>query len=79
MSERNELNAVGGPAATASEPAADWTRVLGGLAVVAGLLITLIGLATDSTPAKGYLFATLLLVTGLTLRLESAIRSLRKA
>ena len=55
----------------------DATRILGTLALSVGLLITVIGLATDSTPAKGYFFAGLLVITGVGLRLESAITDRR--
>ena len=53
------------------------TRILGTIAVVVGLLITGIGLATDSTPAKGYFFAGLLVIIGMGLRLEAAITDRR--
>ncbi len=43
------------------------------MAVAVGLVITLIGLATNSTPAKGFFFAGLLVLTGLGLRLEAAL------
>lgn len=55
----------------------DTTRVLGTIAVVAGFLITAIGLATDSTPAKGYFFAGLLVIVGIGMRLEAAIADRR--
>jgi hypothetical protein len=51
----------------------DTTRIAGTMAIAVGMLITLIGLATDSTPAKGYVFAALLVLTGVGLRLEAAI------
>lgn len=55
----------------------DTTRILGTVAVLAGLLISVIGLVTDSTPAKGYFFAGLLVITGIGLRLEAAITDRR--
>jgi uncharacterized membrane protein YiaA len=55
----------------------DTTRILGTIAVVVGLLISVIGLVTDSTPAKGYFFAGLLVLTGIGLRLEAALTDRR--
>jgi uncharacterized membrane protein YiaA len=55
----------------------DTTRILGTIAVLTGLLISVIGLVTDSTPAKGYFFAGLLVITGIGLRLEAAITDRR--
>jgi uncharacterized membrane protein YiaA len=51
----------------------DTARIVGSMAVAVGLVITLIGLATNSTPAKGFFFAGLLVLTGLGLRLEAAL------
>jgi uncharacterized membrane protein YiaA len=51
----------------------DTARILGNIALVVGLLIASIGLATDSAPVKGYFFAGLLVVTGIGLRLEAAV------
>jgi hypothetical protein len=55
----------------------DTTRILGTSAVGVGLLISIIGLMTDSTPAKGYFFAGLLVILGMGLRLEAAITDRR--
>ncbi|BEL04664.1 hypothetical protein Q0Z83_028550 [Actinoplanes sichuanensis] len=55
------------------ERRADTARIAGTMAIVTGLLITLVGLATDATPAKGYFFAGMLVVIGSGLRLEAAI------
>jgi uncharacterized membrane protein YiaA len=55
----------------------DTTRILGTIAVVVGLLISVIGLATDGTPAKGYFFAGLLVIIGTGLRLEAALTDRR--
>jgi uncharacterized membrane protein YiaA len=55
----------------------DTTRILGTIALLVGLLISIIGLATDSTPAKGYVFAGLLVITGIGLRLEAALTGRR--
>jgi uncharacterized membrane protein YiaA len=55
------------------ERRADTARIVGTMAIGVGLLITLIGLATDATPAKGYFFAGVLVVIGSGLRLEAAI------
>jgi len=38
----------------------DTTRILGTMALIAGLLVAGIGLVSDTTPAKGHLFAALL-------------------
>ncbi|WP_067705982.1 hypothetical protein [Actinoplanes awajinensis] len=51
----------------------DTARILGNIALVTGFLITIVGLATDSTPAKGYVFAGMLVTAGVGLRLEAAI------
>lgn len=56
---------------------ADTGRILGNIAMVVGLLITFVGLATDSTPAKGYFFAGLLVLVGIGLRLEAAVTDRR--
>ena len=56
----------------ARERRIDTTRIVGSTAIVIGMLITVIGVATDSTPAKGYVFVGLLVV-GVRLRLEAAI------
>jgi uncharacterized membrane protein YiaA len=61
----------------ARERRIDTTRIMGTIAVVVGLLITVIGLATDSTPAKGYFFAGLLVIIGMGLRLEAALTDRR--
>ncbi|MEU8613433.1 hypothetical protein AB0C29_36155, partial [Actinoplanes sp. NPDC048791] len=55
----------------------DTTRILGTIALLVGLLISVIGLVTDGTPAKGYVFAGLLVITGIGLRLEAAITDRR--
>lgn len=57
----------------ARERRIDTTRIVGSMAIAVGLLIAVTGLATDSTPAKGYVFAGLLVVVGVGLRLEAAI------
>lgn len=51
----------------------DTARILGNIALVVGILITVIGLVTDSTPIKGYFFAGLLVAIGLGLRIEAAV------
>lgn len=61
----------------ARERRLDTTRILGNIAVLVGLLITLVGLATDSTPARGYLFAGMLVFIGVGLRLEAALTDRR--
>ncbi|WP_162959266.1 hypothetical protein [Micromonospora tulbaghiae] len=48
--------------------------MLGNIALVVGLLITIVGLATDSTPTKGYFFAGMLVFAGVGLRLEAALK-----
>ena len=53
------------------------TRIIGNIALVVGLLITVVGLVTDSTPAKGYVFAGMLVFTGIGLRLEAAVTDRR--
>lgn len=66
----------GGPYGTAMDPRGrriGTARILGDIALAAGVLITVIGLVTDSTPAKGYFFAALLVAVGLGLRLEAAV------
>ena len=55
----------------------DTTRILGTIALLVGLLISVIGLVTESTPAKGYFFAGLLVITGIGLRLEAALTDRR--
>ncbi|WP_433726654.1 hypothetical protein ACQP2Y_10135 [Actinoplanes sp. CA-051413] len=50
---------------------------MGTIALLVGLLISLIGLVTESTPAKGYFFAGLLVITGIGLRLEAALTDRR--
>lgn len=52
---------------------ADTAKILGSIALATGLAIAAIGLATDSTPAKGFFFAALLVATGIGLRLEAAL------
>ncbi len=56
---------------------ADTARILGSIALATGLAIAAIGLATDSTPAKGFFFAALLVATGIGLRLEAALTMCR--
>ena len=51
----------------------DTARILGNIALATGFLITIIGLMTDSTPAKGYVFAGMLVIVGVGLRLEAAV------
>jgi uncharacterized membrane protein YiaA len=55
----------------------DTTRILGDIALIVGLLISVVGLVTDSTPAKGYFFAGLLVIIGVGLRLEAALTDRR--
>jgi len=55
----------------------DTARILGNVALVVGILIAVIGLVTDGTPAKGYFFAGLLVIIGLGLRLEAAVSDRR--
>ncbi|RKF19165.1 hypothetical protein [Micromonospora globbae] len=52
-------------------------RILGNIALLVGLLITMVGLATDSTPAKGYVFAGMLVFIGVGLRIEAALTDRR--
>ena len=52
----------------------DTARILGNMTLVTGLLITGIGLTVDNTPAKGFFFAGLLVMTGIGLRLEAALQ-----
>ncbi|MEV8504536.1 hypothetical protein AB0368_06845 [Actinoplanes sp. NPDC051475] len=61
----------------ARERRVDTARILGNIALLVGLLITIVGLATDSTPAKGYLFAGMLVFAGIGLRLEAALTDRR--
>ncbi|MEU8665018.1 hypothetical protein [Actinoplanes philippinensis] len=61
------------------ERRADTARILGTMAILTGLLITGVGLATDATPVKGYFFAGLLVIIGSGLRLEAAVASTRAA
>jgi hypothetical protein len=53
---------------------ADTLRILGNVCLVAGFLITVIGLATDSATVKEYFFAGSLVALGIGFRLEAAIR-----
>jgi uncharacterized membrane protein YiaA len=55
----------------------DTARILGNLALVTGLLITVLGLATDDLPAKGYFFAGMLVFVGIGLRLEASLAGRR--
>jgi uncharacterized membrane protein YiaA len=55
----------------------DPTKIIGNMALVVGLLITVVGLVTGSTPAKGYFFAGMLVFTGVGLRLEAAVTDRR--
>lgn len=55
----------------------DTARILGNISLVVGLLITVVGLMTDSTPAKGYFFAGMLVFAGIGLRLEAAVADRR--
>ena len=55
----------------------DTARILGNIVPVMGLLITIVGLMTDSTPTKGYLFAGMPLLVGIGLRLGAAITNRR--
>jgi uncharacterized membrane protein YiaA len=55
----------------------DTARILGNIALVVGLLISVVGLVTDSTPTKGYFFAGLLVIIGIGLRLEAALTDRR--
>lgn len=53
-------------------------RILGNIALVVGLSVTVIGLTSDSVvPAEGYFFAGLLVLMGIGLRLEAAITESR--
>ncbi|HEX9999942.1 MAG TPA: hypothetical protein VGB74_05785 [Actinoplanes sp.] len=52
----------------------DAARTSGAFAVIIGLLITGIGVVSDSVPVRGYFFAGLLVVVGIALRVETAIR-----
>ncbi|MFI1997063.1 hypothetical protein [Actinoplanes sp. NPDC020271] len=65
------------PSMDARERRVDTARILGTIALVIGFLIAIVGLATDSTPAKGYLFAGMLVTVGVGLRLEAAITDRR--
>ena len=51
----------------------DALRILGNVGIVVGLVITSIGLATDTTPVKAYFFAALLVAVGIGFRLEAAL------
>jgi uncharacterized membrane protein YiaA len=51
----------------------DTLRILGSISLVVAILIAVIGLTTDDTPAKGYFFAGLLVVVGIGFRVEAAI------
>jgi uncharacterized membrane protein YiaA len=55
----------------------DTARILGATALVVGFLITVVGLVTDGIPAKGYVFAGMLVFVGTGLRVEAAITSHR--
>lgn len=55
----------------------DTLRILGNVSLVVGLVITSIGLATDTTPAKAYVFAALLVMIGIGFRLEAALLNRR--
>jgi uncharacterized membrane protein YiaA len=61
----------------ARERKVDTTRILGNIALLVGLSMTMVGLATDSTPAKGYVFAGMLVFIGVGLRLEAALTDRR--
>ncbi|MGC5332739.1 hypothetical protein [Micromonospora sp. DT62] len=53
------------------------TRVMGNVALAAGLLISLLMISPDNPSTGGYVLAGLLVVTGLGLRLEAALLALR--
>jgi uncharacterized membrane protein YiaA len=61
----------------ARERRTDTARIIGNIALAVGLLITVVGLVTDSTPAKGYVFAGMLVFVGIGLRLEAAVTDRR--
>jgi uncharacterized membrane protein YiaA len=71
----NGLSSV--PAVDRQGRRVDTLRILGNVALVVGLAITSIGLATDATPAKAYFFAALLVVIGIGFRLEAALTDRR--
>ena len=48
-------------------------RVMGNIALAAGLLIAGIGLLSDAEPSEGHLLAGMLVATGIGLRLEAAV------
>ncbi len=56
-----------------AERRADTARIVGTLSILAGLLITGVGLSSDAIPAKGYFLAGMLVVIGAGLRLEAAV------
>ena len=55
----------------------DTLRILGNTLLGVALLITAIGLASETTPAKGYFAAALLVFVGVGFRLEAALRERR--
>ena len=61
----------------ARERRTDTARILGNIALVVGLLIAVVGLVTDNTPAKAYFLAGLLGIIGIGLRLEAALTDRR--
>ncbi|WP_436533701.1 hypothetical protein [Actinoplanes sp. HUAS TT8] len=55
----------------------DTARILGTMALLLGLVIAVAGSLAASTRTGGYVFAGLLVVTGIGLRLEAAITDRR--
>jgi uncharacterized membrane protein YiaA len=56
----------------------DTLRIVGSVALLAGLLITVIGVAGDSVPARGYFLAGVFIVLGLGFRIEAALTRPRR-
>ncbi|MGK5739941.1 hypothetical protein [Micromonospora sp. URMC 103] len=52
----------------------DTLRILGTVAVLAGLATSLLTAAADTSRAEPYLVAALLVLTGVGLRIEAAVR-----
>ncbi|MFC8851019.1 MULTISPECIES: hypothetical protein [unclassified Micromonospora] len=52
-------------------------RVVGNVALVAGLLVSLVTLSSDLGSAEPHILAGFLVATGIGLRIEAALRDLR--
>ena len=52
-------------------------RIIGNLALLAGLLVSVLTLSSDPGSAEPHILAGLLVATGIGLRIEAALRDLR--